>query len=148
MSETKKYYKHIDNGTTFNEGTVKCDQADIAATGSLLSAPTYTAVAIECTASAVVLSTGSATVVIDKLTADTVKLTCHSSATLRIKYIKAKTITIDALDSANLRMESGECETIAGNVNNSSYSCFAGKITVKDDVTAEHASTWSVGRCL
>lgn len=141
------YYKHIDGGTTVNEGDITCDNADIAATGSFIPAPTYTAGTITCAKKAIVTSTGSATVVIDKLIADSAELTCKSSATLRIKSITAKTVTIDAESSANLRMEGGGIDIISGKVKSSSYGCFAGTIAQQDNVTAESASTWDVGRC-
>jgi hypothetical protein len=145
---TYNYEKHIEGGTTFNEGDVDCDRADISATGSFIPAPTYTARTIKCAKDATVWSSGSATVVIDNLIADTAVLTCKDSATLRIKSITARIVTIEAEASANLRMEAGEIEIVAGTVKKSSYACFAGKIAQQDNVDAETASTWSVGRCL
>jgi hypothetical protein len=138
------YQKHVKGGETYNEGDIKCHDADVSAGGS----STYTARSIECETTAKIVSTGSSTIVIDRLVAaDSVSLTCHSSATLRIKEIRAREVSIDVMSSANLRMESGEIENIKGRVKDSSYGCFGGHRSGRDDVTVETASTWNGASC-
>jgi hypothetical protein len=88
-----------------------------------------------------------ATIVINSLIADTVELTCKKSATLRIKNITANAVKLDDENSANLRLEGGKITDITGNVINSSYACFAGTVSGRDDVTAGSGSTWTLGSC-
>lgn len=142
------YQKHVTGATTFNEGNVTCDNADISAQGNFIPAPTYTAGTVTCAKNAVIVSSGSATIVIDNLIAESATLTCKASATLRIKSITAKTVIIASEASANLRMEGGEIGVISGTVTDASYACFAGTLSGADNVTAAGPSTWTLGRCL
>jgi uncharacterized membrane protein len=84
-----------------------------------------------------------AIIVINSLIADTVELSCKKSATLRIKNITANAVKLDDENSANL----SKITDIMGNVINSSYACFAGTLSGRDDVTAGSGSTWTLGSC-
>lgn len=136
------YKKHIDNGTTYDEGSmIQCHDADISAVGTFIPAPTFTAAGFECDTSAKVVSDGSATVDIGRLFAQTVDLTVTSSGYLHIGVIEASNVTIKIENSGKLIIDSGKIGVIGGVVKNSSY----GKCTAtikQDNVTVESASTW------
>ncbi|BBL76483.1 hypothetical protein [Methylomagnum ishizawai] len=138
------YSKHISGATTYHEGSlINCYDADISARGSFIPAPTFTAEGFNCDTSAKVVSAGSATVVIDQLTAETVEFTVQSSATMHIKALNVKTATILVEASATLQIDGGQVGNISGTVQGASTGVCKAVITGRDDVQVKDASTWN-----
>lgn len=136
------YSKHIDDATTYNEGNlIQCYDADISAVGAFITAPTFTAAGFECDTSAKVLSQSSATVVINRLVAQTVELTVTGGATIHIGEIEASNVTIKVEERATLVIDTGKIGVIGGDVNDGSTGVCRATIT-QDNVTVGSASTW------
>lgn len=140
------YRKEISGGVTYNEGSfIEAHDVYIRAEGEFILAPTFTAVGFQAETSADVISKSSATVVIDKLVADTVNLTSTGGATLVVRNLRCKTLKITVADRGTLRIEGGSIDRVDGSVEGSSTGVCRAKIG-QDNVKVSGSSTWDTSR--
>lgn len=162
------YEKHLGypdscSVTYREENPVRCDSADISASGARcgLSAPTFIGGKFTCSADARVNADHSATVTLQRLEAQTVTLTCGYSATLvidelvcealeidcrysstiHIKKLRAKTVSLNVIYSSTLRIDKGTIHFVKGLVDYASTGRSRAEIE-ESDVKVGHASTW------